>query len=189
MELGQRFIFSEASRPWVGEQSSALGMALYPTCQYSIRYAELSLGCLVMLVVCNALPCYTVTMTNHSLAWCYTSYALYMIRPDDLGKDIGSLCFRACLSVLLVHPKGGRPGGARVVTSYTSVVLGYAGSYGYDCIQLVLWGRRQVVTALSVRYEAASWLAYSPPLGYGVGVLKDVTAQMYSGTGHSPWYP
>ena len=49
-----------------------------------------------------------------------------MVRPDDLGTDIGSLCFRACSSVLLIHPKGGRPGGTRVVTSYTSVVLGYA---------------------------------------------------------------
>ena len=36
------------------------------------------------------------------------------------------LCFRVCSSVLLVHPKGGRPGGTRVVTSYMSVVLRYA---------------------------------------------------------------
>ena len=38
----------------------------------------------------------------------------------------------ACSSVLLVHPKAGRPGDARVVTSYTGVVLEYAGSFGYD---------------------------------------------------------
>ena len=49
---------------------------------------------------------------------------LCMLRPDDLGKDIGSLCFQACLRVLLVHPKGGRPGDARVVIAYTGVVLG-----------------------------------------------------------------
>ena len=49
------------------------------------------------------------------------SYAKEMVRPDDPGTDIGSLCFRACSSVLLVHPKGGRPGDARVVTSYTGV--------------------------------------------------------------------
>ena len=56
-----------------------------------------------------------------------------MVRPDDPGMDIGLLCSRAYTSVLLVHPKGGRPGDARVVTSYTDVVLGYAGSCRYDC--------------------------------------------------------
>jgi hypothetical protein len=61
-----------------------------------------------------------------------TSYEMYAIRPGELSKDIGSLCLWACLSTLLVHPKGGRPGGARVVTSYTGVVPGYAGSFGYD---------------------------------------------------------
>ena len=55
-----------------------------------------------------------------------------MLRLDDLGKDIGLLCFRACLSILPVHPKGGRPGGARVVTSYVGMVPGYAGFFGYD---------------------------------------------------------
>jgi hypothetical protein len=55
-----------------------------------------------------------------------------LLRPDDLGKDIGSLCFRASLSILPVHPKGGGPGGARVVTSYAGMVPGYAGSFGYD---------------------------------------------------------
>ena len=56
-----------------------------------------------------------------------------MVRSDDPGTDIGLLCSRAYTSVLLVHPKGGRPGGARVVTSYTDVVLGFAGSYRHDC--------------------------------------------------------
>jgi hypothetical protein len=55
-----------------------------------------------------------------------------MVRPDDLDMDNGSLCFRACSSVLLVHAKGWRPEDARVVTSYTGMVLGYAGFFGYD---------------------------------------------------------
>ena len=70
------------------------------------------------------------------------SYAKDMARPDDPGTDIGSLCFRACSSVLLVHPKGGRPGDAWVVTSYTGMVLGYAGSFGYDLAPRCDWGRR-----------------------------------------------
>ena len=61
----------------------------------------------------------------------FMSYAKVLVRPDDPGTDRGSLCFRACSSVLLVHPKG-ETGDTRVVTSYTSVVLGYAGSFGYD---------------------------------------------------------
>ena len=63
-----------------------------------------------------------------------------MVRPDDPVTDRGSLCFQACSSVLLVHPKGGRPGDARVVTSYTSVVLEYAGSFGYDRAPRCDWG-------------------------------------------------
>ena len=78
-----------------------------------------------------------------------------------LGKDIGSLCFRACRIILPVHPKGGGPGGARVVTSYAAMVPGYVGSFGYDGTPRCDWGRLQVVTALSVRREAASRLAYS----------------------------
>ena len=54
------------------------------------------------------------------------SYAKVLVRPDDPGTDRGSMCFRACSSVLLVHPKSARPGDARVVTSYRGVVLGYA---------------------------------------------------------------
>ena len=80
----------------------------------------------------------------------FISYAKVLVRPDDPGMDRGSLCFRACSSVLLVHPKGWRPGDARVVTSYTSVVLGYAGSIGYDHAPRCDWGRRQVVTAMFV---------------------------------------
>ena len=62
--------------------------------------------------------------------------------------------FGLALVFLLVHPKGGRPGDTRVVTSYTSVVLGYAGSFGYDHAPWCDWGRWQVVTALSVRHNS-----------------------------------
>ena len=55
-----------------------------------------------------------------------------MVRPDDPDMDNGSLCFRACSSVFLVHPKGRRPRDARVLTSYTSVVFMYARSCGYE---------------------------------------------------------
>ena len=81
----------------------------------------------------------------------FISCAKVLVRPDDPSTNRGSMCFRACSSVLLVHPKGGRPGDTRVVTSYTSVVLGYAGSFGYDCASRCDWGRQQVVIALSVR--------------------------------------
>ena len=74
-----------------------------------------------------------------------------MVRLDDPGMDIGSLCFRSCSSVLLVHSKGERLGDARVVTSYTGVVLGYAGSLGYDRAPRCDWGRQHEVTAMSVR--------------------------------------
>ena len=62
-------------------------------------------------------------------------------RPDDLSKDIGSLCFRAYLSILPVHPKGGGPGGANVVTSYAGMEPGYAGSLRYDGAPWFDWGR------------------------------------------------
>ena len=132
-------------------------MALYSDFRYAI-HTEFVLGYLVMFVACLA------------LISALTSYSSCMLRPDDLGKDIGSLCFQACLSILRVHPKGGGPGGALVVTPYASMVLRYAGSFGYDGAPRCDWGRPQVVTALSVRREAASRLAYSPTFGYGVGV-------------------
>ena len=95
-------------------------MALYPICQTSIHNIELCHGCFTILIV------------YQSMLSSFMSYAKVLVRLDDLGTDRGSLCFRACSSVLLVHPKGGTPGDARVVTSYTSMVLGYAGSFGYD---------------------------------------------------------
>ena len=92
----------------------------------------------------------------------FMSYAKVLIRPEDLGTDRGSLCFRACSSVLLVHPKGGRPGGTRVVTSYMSMVLGYAGSFGYDRAPWCDWGRWQVVTAMSVRRNSSVTFSVLP---------------------------
>ena len=132
-------------------------MALYSDFRYAI-HSELVLGYHAMFVACLALICVL------------SSYSSCMLRPDDLGKDISSLCFRACLSILHVHPKGGGPGGARVVTSYAGMVPGYAGSLGYDGAPQFDWARPQVVTALLVRREAASRLAYSPTFGYRVGV-------------------
>ena len=120
----------------MGDKSSALGMALYSNCQLSINNIELCYGCL------------TISIVYQSILWLFMSCAMDMVGPNDPGTDIGSLCFRACSSVLLVHPKGGRPGDARVVTSYMSVVLGFAGSFGYDRASWCDWGRRQVVTAV-----------------------------------------
>ena len=128
-------------------------MALYSDFLYAI-HSEFVLGYLVMFVACLA------------LISALSSYSSCMLRPDDLGKDIGSLCFRACLSILPVHLKGGGPGGARVVTSYAGMVPRYAGSFGYDGAPRCDWGRLQVVTALSVRREAASRLAYFSTFGY-----------------------
>ena len=127
-------------------------MALYSDFLYA-NHSEFVLCYLSMFVACLA------------LINVYPSYSSCMLRPDDLGKNIGSLCFRACLSIFSVHPKGGGPGGARVVTSYAGMVPGYAGSFGYDGAPRCDWGRPQVVTALSVRREAASRLAYSPMFG------------------------
>ena len=101
----------------VGEQSSASGMALYSNFRYAIEFVH---GYLAMFVACLALIC------------ALPSYSSCMLRPNDLGKDISLLCFRACLSILPVHPKGGGPGGARVVTSYAGMVPGYAEFFRYD---------------------------------------------------------
>ena len=94
-------------------------MALYSDFLYA-NHSEFVLGYLAMFIAC--LPLISV----------YPSYSSCMLRPDDLGKDIGSLCFQACLSILPVHPKDGGCGGARVVTSYAGMVPGYARSFGYD---------------------------------------------------------
>src|SRR6185503_6796881 len=102
-------------------------MALYSNSRYSI-HTEFILGYLAIVLACLALIC------------ALSSYSSCLFRPDDLGKDIGSLCFRAYLSILPVHPKGGGPGGAWVVTSYAGMVPGYVGSLGYDGAPRFGWG-------------------------------------------------
>ena len=103
----------------VVEHSSASSMAMYSDCRYTF-HTELVHGCSAILIACLA------------ILYLFISYLGCLLRPYDLGKDVGSLCFRACLSILLVHPKGGRHRDARVVTSYTGMVLEYAGSLRYD---------------------------------------------------------
>ena len=132
-------------------------MALYSDFLYAI-HIEFVLGYLAMFVACLA------------LINALSSYSSCLLRPDDLDNDIGPLCFRAYLSILPVHTKCGGPGGAKVVTSYAGMLPGYARSFGYDGAPRCDWGRPQVVTAPSVRWEAASRLAYSPTFVYCVGV-------------------
>jgi len=127
-------------------------MALYSTCQHSIHNIELCHGCLTILIV------------YQSMLSLFMSYASDMVRLDNPGTDSSSLCFRACSSILLVHPKGGRPGDVRVVTSYTDVVLGYAGSFGYDHAPRCDWGRRQEVIALSVRHNSCVVFSVFPDI-------------------------
>ena len=149
-------------------------MALYSDYRYAI-HIEFVHGYLVMFLACLA------------MFYSLSSYTSGLLRPDDLGKDIGSLWLRACLSILPVHPNGGGPGGAKVVTSYAGMLPGYAGSLGYDGAPRFDWDRPQVVTALSVRREAASRLVYSPTFGYGVGVHAKMKRDwMFSSAGHSP---
>ena len=152
-------------------------MALYSDFLY-VNHSEFVLGYLAMFVACIALIC------------ALSSYTSCLLRPDDLGKDIGSLCFRAYLSILPIHPKGGVPEGARVVTSNAGMVSGYAGSFGYDGAPWCDWGRPQVVTALSVCQEAASRLVYSPTFGYSCrNSCKDETVWTFFRTGYSPRCP
>ena len=48
----------------------------------------------------------TILIVYQSMLSSFMSYAKVLVRPDDPGMDRGSLCFQACSSVLLVHPKG-----------------------------------------------------------------------------------
>ena len=131
-------------------------MALYSDFCYAI-HSEFILGYLAMFVTCLDLIC------------ALSSYSICLLRPDNLGKYISSLCFWAFFSILPVHPKGGGPGGARVVT-------GYVGSFGYDGAPQCDWGRPQVVTTQLVRREAASRLVYSLTFEYRVGLLVFINA-------------
>ena len=105
-------------------------MALYSDIRYVI-HTELILGYLAMFLACLAL----ISASS--------SYNSCLLRSDDLDKDIGSLCFRTCLSILPVHPKGGGPGGAKIVTSYAGMVPGYAGSLIYDGVPRFDWVDRR----------------------------------------------
>ena len=80
-------------------------MALYPICQTSIHNIEICHGCFAIWIV------YQFMLSSFMI------YAKVLVRPDDPGMDSGSMCFWACSSVLLVHPKGGISGDTRVVTS------------------------------------------------------------------------
>ena len=71
------------------------------------------------------------------------------------------------------------------MTSYMGVVLGYAGSFGYDGASQSDWGRWQVVTTLSVRRTSVG-LEKSPTFGYYVGIMKDETLIIGPNSGHSP---
>ena len=105
-------------------------MALYPFCQYSIHNIEFDHGCYAILIVYQSMLMFIM------------SCVMRMVRLDVRGLDNGSLCFWACSSALLGHPTGGSPRGIRVVTSYMSVVLGYAGSSGYSHAPRFERGRR-----------------------------------------------
>ena len=105
-------------RYWLGDNivDTAFGMGLYPTCRHSVCNIEFIHICYAILIVYQSMLCL------------FMSYMKHVVWLDDMGKDIDLLCFWACYRSLLIHPKGGRTGEARVVTSYTGVVLGYVGS-------------------------------------------------------------
>ena len=123
---------------------------MWPNQDLSITYERTKHG--LINYPCHG--CFTILIVYQSMFRSFISYATVLVRPDDPGTDRGSLCFQACSSVLLIHPKGWRPRDTRVVTSYTGVVLGYAGSFEYDRAPRCDWGRRQEVTALSVRHNS-----------------------------------
>ena len=150
-------------------------MALYPICQTSILNIELCHGCFTIFIV------YQYMLSS------FMSYAKVLVRRDDPGTDRGSLCFRACSSVLLIHLKGGRLGDARVVTSCTSVVLGYAGSFRYARAPRSCRGSPRKVTTPLVHHSVLAVVSVVPHVRVrGRSSCKDVTPRMYFGVGHSP---
>ena len=72
-------------------------MALYSDFRYAI-HIEFVLGYLAMFVASLA------------LISVYPSYSSCMLRPDDLGQDIGSLAFRLALASYLSIRRAGDPG-------------------------------------------------------------------------------
>ena len=150
---------------------------MYSDCRYAF-HTELVHGCLAIWIACLATFCL------------FISYLGCLLRPDDLGKDIGLLCFRACLSVLLVHPKGGRPEDTRIVTSYMGVLPRYAGSFRYDGVPWIEWGRPRVLTAPFGLLRNCFMVSVVPDIWVPCrSSRKDVRDRMYSSVGHSPRYP
>ena len=72
-------------------------MALYSDFLYAI-HIEFVLGYLAMFIACLA------------LISAYSSYTSCLLRPDDLAKDIGSLCFGLALASYLSIRRVGDPG-------------------------------------------------------------------------------
>jgi hypothetical protein len=72
----------------------------------------------------------------------HKSYIMHEARLVDLSHGIGLLSLQACSSSLLVHLKGGRPGGARVLIFCTGVVLGYDENLRIWMCPTMLRGRR-----------------------------------------------
>jgi hypothetical protein len=131
-----------------------------------------------MFIACLAMFCLSI------------SYLSCLLKPDDLGKGVSSLCLRACLSVLLIHLKGGRPGGPGLVTSHTGVVLEYARSFGYDGAPHIDWGIPRVVTAPFGRPRSCFVVSVVPNVRVPCwSSCKDVTGLMFYSVGHSPRYP
>ena len=69
-----RFMFFYKPGVTVVEQSSAPGMALYPTCQTSIHNIEFCHGCFAILIV------------YQSMFSSFISYATVLVRPDDMVR-------------------------------------------------------------------------------------------------------
>jgi hypothetical protein len=109
VELGKLSSSANPSCPWLVEQSSALGMALYSTLQYSTHNVELIHGYLTILIV--------------SFAMSYAPSSNMIMFSLALSINIDLVCLRACSSSMPVHHHGGGSGGARVVILCTSVVL------------------------------------------------------------------
>jgi hypothetical protein len=139
------------------EQPSTSSMALYSTCQKYIYNLDYLHGCYAILVVC------------HTMLYAFSNYAIHMLRLEIHAKATVWCALWACSSSLLVHPKGGRPGGLEPVP-YTQVwCSGITGSIEYDHIPWCCRGRRQVVIALPIRHIKA-WSVHSPTFDYGLGV-------------------
>ena len=134
--------------------------------------------------------CYAISIVYQSMLLFIMSYVKNMVRPDDLGTDTGSLCLRACSGVMLVQPEGGSPRDAGVVTSYTSMVLRYAGCFGCDRAPWFDWGRRQVMKALSVRHNVFVAVSVVPDVRVRCrSSCKEVMALTILGLGPSYHYP